>query len=108
MFISFKNSEKTFNAVSLREEQLLMNDSSNVWSLRFIITDNITSDEADKCIKEDNISLITAETEDGALVEFTGYTRIVGISIVFDENTLASRCAVQLQKHISDGQDAEV
>ncbi len=105
MFIKLKDG-KTYAASVLREERVGMSDNSTMWNLRFVITDTISSDEVDTAFTEDNISEITAfaEDEQGIVrqVVFGGYTGVSNVSISFNEETLASRCAVLLTKTVSE------
>lgn len=99
MIIKLKNKKK-YRAESLREERL-RNGSSYIWNLRFIITTPVNSDELDENLTNDNISTFSALSDDGSeSLTFTGYKSIAGVSILFDEGSLSSRCAVQLQKII--------
>ncbi len=97
MIIRLKNNKK-YRVESLREERV-RSGSSYIWNIRFIITTPVNSDELDKNLTNGNISTFSALSDDESeSLTFTGYTSVAGVSILFDEGNLSSRCAVQLQK----------
>ena len=93
------NDGTEYSITSLKEDLIPTSAGSNSWSLRFLITENVNSDDIEKEFTADNMGELTVTADDGKTVKsFTGYKRLANASIVFDTATLTGVCQMHLQK----------
>jgi len=100
------NDGTEYSITSLKEDLIPTSAGGNSWSLRFLITENVNSDDVENGFTADNMGELTVTADDGKTVKnFTGYKRLANASIVFDASTLTSVCQMHLQKVVEERRD---
>lgn len=105
------NNETILNGVSAVEQKIYREGVGVGWTLMLILTDEMTADQLDSMLTEENISKIvlmaddsnsdtTNEATEGSEYALEGYDKVVSSSIRYFDGTSKPRTEIRLTKGV--------